>query len=87
MRKYRSEEEVLQALREVEAGTKAVEVCSKHGISRRCLQLWKRKYAALQSRELRELGKVREENLRLRSLVASLNLERQTLKEMLAKKF
>jgi putative transposase len=56
-------------------------------MSRGCLQLWKKKYAGLQSSELREMKELREENLRLRNLVASLSLERQTLKEMLAKKF
>jgi putative transposase len=87
MGKHHSEEEILQAMRELAAGTKEVEICNKFGMSRGCLQLWKKKYAGLQSSELREMKELREENLRLRNLVASLSLERQTLKEMLAKKF
>jgi len=87
MGKHRSEQEILQVMRELETGAKQAEVCDKVGISRGCLQLWKKKYAGLQSRELRELRELREENLRLRNLVASLSLERQTLKEMLARRF
>jgi len=84
MGKHRSEEEILQVMRELETGAKQAEVRDKVGISRGCPQLWKKEYAGLQLRELREL---REENLRLRNLVANLSLERQTLKEMLARRF
>lgn len=87
MGRHHSEEEILQVMRELETGANEAEVCDKAGISRGCLQMWKKKYAGLQSRELRELRELREENLKLRNLVTSLSLERQTLKEMLAKRF
>lgn len=86
MGRHHSEEEILRVLRKVEKGDPASEISRKHGISRSCLELWKKKYAGLESVELRELQQLRQENLRLRNLVASLSLERQTLKEMLAKK-
>jgi|HubBroStandDraft_1064217.scaffolds.fasta_scaffold36626_2 putative transposase len=87
MGKHRSEEEILEVMRELEAGAHGAEICNRLGISRGCLQLWKKKYAGLQSSELRQLRELREENLKLRNLVANLSLERQTLKEMLTKKF
>lgn len=87
MGKHRSEEQILEVMRELEAGAREVELCGKLGVSRGCLQLWKRKYAALQSSELRQLRELREENLKLRQLVANLSLERQNLKEMLTRKF
>jgi putative transposase len=87
MGRHHSEEEILQVLREAGTGATDVDICRRHGISRGCLQLWKKKYAGLESSELRELKELREENSRLRNLVANLSLERQTLKEMLAKKF
>jgi putative transposase len=86
MGKHHSEEEILQVLREAEAGEPGVEICRNHGISRSCLGLWKKKYAGLQSNELRELHQLREENSRLRDLVTSLSLERKNLMEILAKK-
>jgi putative transposase len=86
MGKHHSEEEILQVLREAESGEPVVAICLKHGISRSCLGLWKKKYAGLQSNELRELHRLREENIRLRDLVTSLSLERKNLKETLARK-
>lgn len=86
MGKHHSEEEILQVLHEAEAGEPRVEICRKHGISRSCLGIWKKKYAGLQSNELRELRHLREENTKLRDLVASLSLERKNLKEILVKK-
>jgi putative transposase len=86
MGKHHPEEEILQVLREAEAGELEVDICRKHGISRSCLGLWKKRYAGLQSNELRELRLLREENTKLRDLVASLSLERKNLKDILAKK-
>jgi putative transposase len=87
MGKHRSEEEILEVMRELETGADEVEICNRLGISRGRLQLWRKKYAGLQSSELRQLRELREENLKLRNLVANLSLERQNLKEMLTRKF
>lgn len=86
MGKRHSEEVILQVLREAETGEPRAEICRKHGISRSCLDLWKKKYAGLQSNELRELRRLREENTRLKDLVTSLSLERKNLKDVLANK-
>ena len=87
MGKHHSEGEILRVLRDTEAGTTDAEICFKHSISRGCLPLWKKKRAELESKELPELRNLRMENVKLRELVANLSLERQLLKEMLAKKF
>jgi putative transposase len=85
-KKGRSEEEILRVLREVEAGETAVAVCRKHGISQQTLYLWKKKYAGLGLSELRELRQLREENSKLKRLVADLSLDRHILQEIVAKK-
>ena len=63
-----------------------VEVCRKHGISQQNFYLWKRKYAGLGLSELRELRQLREENGKLKRLVADLSLDRHILQEIVAKK-
>jgi len=68
-----SEEEILRVLREAESGETVVEVCRKHGISQQSFYLWKRKYAGLGLSELRELRQLREENGKLKRLVADLS--------------
>jgi putative transposase len=81
-----SEEEILRVLREAESGDTVVEVCRKHGISQQSFYLWKKKYAGPGLNELRELRQLREENSKLKRLVADLSLDRHILQEIVAKK-
>lgn len=81
-----SEEEILRALREAESGDTVVEICRKHGISQQTFYLWKKKYAGLGLNELRELRQLREENAKLKRLVADLSLDRHVLQEIVRKK-
>jgi putative transposase len=48
--------------------------------------MWKRKYAELGLSELRELRQLREENAKLKRLVADLSLDRHMLQEIVRKK-
>ena len=80
------EEEILRVLREAESGDTVVELCRKHGISQQTFYLWKKKYAGLGLNELRELRQLREENAKLKRLVAYLSLDRHVLQEIVAKK-
>ena len=81
-----TEEEILRVLREAESGSTVVEICRKHGISQQSYYLWKKKYAGLGLSELRELRQLREENGKLKRLVADLILDRHILQEIVAKK-
>ena len=81
-----SEEEILRVLREAESGETVVEVCRKYGISQQTFYLWKKKYAGLGLSELRELRQLREENAKLKRLVADLSLDRHVLQEIVRKK-
>jgi len=85
-KKGHSEEEILRVLREAESGDTVVEVCRKQGISQQTFYLWKKKYAGLGLSELRELRQLREENSKLKRLVADLSLDRHILQEIVAKK-
>jgi putative transposase len=85
-RKGHSEEKIVYALRRVEAGKKVTEVWRKTGISPRAFYSWKRRYAGVGLKELQELRQLREENRKLKTLVADLTLEKHILQEVLAKK-
>ena len=85
-KKGHSEEEILRVLREAESGDTVVEVCRKQGISQQTFYLWKKKYAGLGLSELRELRQLREENSKLKRLVADLSPDRHILQEIVAKK-
>lgn len=81
-----SEEQVTYALRQHEAGTPAADVCRQLGVSEATFYQWKKKYAHLGVAELRELRQLREENSRLKRLVADLTLDKHILTDVLKKK-
>jgi len=56
------------------------------GISPQAFYSWKRKYVGLGLNELRELRQLREENRKLKTLVADLTLDKHILQEVLSKK-
>lgn len=88
MRKSRStEEQVSLALRQAEAGTPVVEICRKLQITETTFYRWKKKFGGLGVPELRELRQLREENGRLKRLVADLSVDREVLREALRKKW
>jgi putative transposase len=80
-----SEEQIVHALRQVDAGMPAVEQCRKLGVTEQTFYRWKRKFAGLGVVELRRLKAVEEENRRLKQLVADLTLDKHMLQEALRK--
>ena len=74
------------ALRQGEAGAPIEEICRKMGVSEATYFRWKKKYGGLGIPELRELRQLRDENKRLKGIVADLTLDRTILQEALRKK-
>jgi putative transposase len=74
------------ALKQQESGEKTSDICRKLGISQATFYLRKKQYAGLGVQALRELRQLRDENGRLKRLVADLSLDRQILQEIVSKK-
>ncbi len=88
MRKSKfSEEQIAMALRQAEAGTAVTQICRKLGISQATFYRWKKVYGSLGVPELRELRALRDENRRLKQLVADLSLDKTILQESLKRKW
>ena len=85
-KKGHTEEQIIAALKQHESGDKTADICRKLGISQATFYLWKKQYSGLGVQELRELRQLRDENGRLKRLVADLSLDRQILQEIVSKK-
>jgi putative transposase len=86
VKKGHTEEQILRALRQAEGGAKVADICREHGVSEATYYVWKKKYSGLGLSELRELRQLREENAKLKRLVADLSLDRHMLQEIVQKK-
>ena len=80
-------EQIVAILRRLESGETAEAVCRSVNISEATLYRWKQQYGALELSEVKELKALREENARLRRVVADQVLNIQVLKEVNAKKW
>ena len=85
-RKGHSEEQIVYALRQAEAGKKVGDICREMGVSQQAFYSWKKRYAGVGVSEIRELRQLREENRKLKTLVADLTLDKHILQEVLSKK-
>ena len=79
--------QIVAILRRVESGEAAQAVCREINVSEATLYRWKQQYGALDLDEVKALKTLREENDRLKRVVADQALNIQVLKEVNAKKW
>jgi putative transposase len=82
-----SEEQIIQALQEWEAGAKMADLVRRLGVTEQTLYRWKKKYGGLQVSEAKRLRALEEENRQLKRLVADQALNLQVVKDLLGKKW
>jgi putative transposase len=86
-RKRFSVEQIVAILKQAEIGVPVAELIRHVGISEQTFYRWKKHYVGLEVDQVRQLKQVQEENVRLKSLVAELTLDKTMLRDVLRKKF
>jgi putative transposase len=88
MRKSRyTEEQIIKAMQEWDAGAKPGELGRRLGVTETTLYRWKKTYGGMQVNEAKRLRAVEEENRQLKRLVADQALNLQVVKDLLGKKW
>ena len=72
-----TKDQIVQALHQVKAGTPAVQVCRRLGITETTFYRWRNKYEGGSVSEAREVRELRDENQKLKQIVANLLLDKQ----------
>ena len=79
--------QIVAILRRIDGGESAQAVSREVNISEATLHRWKQQYGAMELDELKELKALRDENARLKRIVADQVLNIQVLKEVNSKKW
>ena len=87
MRKSRfTESQIVNILKDGDAGLPLAELVRKHGISRATYFNWKSKYAGATVADLKRMKELEAENAKLKRMYADLALENAAIKDVLNRK-
>ena len=87
MKKRFTEEQIIKAIKQHEAGAKVDDLCRELGISAGTFYNWRSKYAGLEVNEAKRLKALELENNKLKKLLAERMLEVEAMKDVLSKKW
>ena len=80
-----SEAQIIGALKQVEAGRAVEDLAREYGVSKHTIYAWKAKYGGMDVSQAQETKQLRDENMKLRKLVADLSLDKEALQSVIRK--
>ena len=80
-----TEEQIIGAVRQLEAGRTALEVGREMGVSKHTIYGWKAKFGGMGVNDAQRLRQLEDENRRLKQIVADLSLDKEALKSVISK--
>jgi putative transposase len=88
MKKKRfTDEQIINAIKEHDAGVKVDEICRKYGISNGTLYNWRSKFAGIEVNDAKRLREFEQQNAKLKKLLAERMIEIDAMKDELSKKW
>ena len=87
MKKRYSEEQIINAIKRHEAGSKVDDLCREPGVSTGTFYNWRSKFSGLEVNEAKRLRELESENNKLKRLLADKLLEVEAMKDVLSKKW
>lgn len=81
-----TDSQIMQFLKQAEAGISAPALCREHGMSSATFYKWRAKYGGMDASMVSRLKELEDENRRLKKMYAEVQLQADVLKEAMAKK-
>ncbi len=83
-----SDEQIVALLQEAQKGQKTIAaLCKEKGVTETTFYTWRKKFAGMQTSEVKRLRELEKENARLKRLLAERDLDIDILKELAQKNF
>jgi putative transposase len=87
MKKRYTDEQIIKAIKEHEAGAKVPDICRRLNITSGTFYNWRSKFGGLEVSEAKRLRELETENNKLKRLLADKMLEVEAMKDGISKKW
>ena len=87
MKKRYTDEQIIKAIKEHEAGAKVPDICRRLNITSGTFYNWRSKFGGLEVSEAKRLRELETENNNLKRLLADKMLEVEAMKDVISKKW
>jgi putative transposase len=82
-----SDNQIINILKQAEAGAPVPELCREHGMSSTSFYKWRAKYGGMDASMKTRMKELEAENARLKKMYADVQLENDVIKEAIEKKW
>ncbi len=74
-----TESQIINILKQAEAGTPVLEICREHGMSAASLYKWRRKYGGMDASMMTQMKELEDENRRIKKMYAEEKLKAEII--------
>ncbi|BDM63001.1 hypothetical protein NFHSH190041_31190 [Shewanella sp. NFH-SH190041] len=82
-----TDSQIINILKQAEAGTPVPELCREHGMSSATFYKWRAKYGGMDASLMARMKELEDENRRLKKMYAEERLKAEIIQEAMAKKW